>query len=197
MKPRAGSATESSDSMEKRLHREDWIAAAWDALGRGNLNDIKVKTLAEKLGVTRGSFYWHFGNRQELLDALVDRWFAMLGFGQVMKPALELIEEPDAQLWATFRMVIINIDAGQSVAFRLLSKRDLKLRRRIETEDQQRLVHFAGLFEKLGFPGPLAAEKARIYHAVVMSEYLRNGALTRAERLADAKRMHATLTSSD
>ena len=58
---------------ERRLQREDWIRAAWEILGEGNLNEIKVKSLATQLGVTRGSFYWHFQSRQELIDALLER----------------------------------------------------------------------------------------------------------------------------
>lgn len=180
---------------EKRLRREDWIHAAWEILGGGSLNEIKINVLAKQLGVTRGSFYWHFQSRQELIDALVDRWFAFLGLKEVIEKELTSIEDAKDQLWTTFRRVITNVDAGQSVALRLHAKKDLKLRRRIREEDRLRLDHFAERFRKLGLEDQHANDHARIYHAVVMSEYLRNGELPRNQRLAAAVQMHKTLIS--
>jgi AcrR family transcriptional regulator len=57
-----------------QLSREDWIAEARKVLVTSGIDDVKVDRLARKLKVTRGSFYWHFRNRKELLDALLSRW---------------------------------------------------------------------------------------------------------------------------
>ena len=189
--------TKSSEQVpgERRLQREDWIRAAWEILGEGNLNEIKVKSLATQLGVTRGSFYWHFQSRQELIDALLDRWFTILGLNEVIEKEIASIKDPGEQLWTIFRHVIINVDAGQSVALRLHAKKNLKLRHRIAEEDRKRLEHFAARFKSLGVADQAAIEHARVYQAVVMSEYLRNGHLPRNERLATARHMHDTLTS--
>ena len=46
---------------DRRLDREDWIAAGLGALERGGVEAVAVVPLARELGVTRGSFYWHFG----------------------------------------------------------------------------------------------------------------------------------------
>lgn len=58
----------------KRLSIEDWIDAARKALIRHGIDNVKVDKLARQLKVTRGSFYWHFANRAELLDALLIDW---------------------------------------------------------------------------------------------------------------------------
>jgi AcrR family transcriptional regulator len=57
----------------KRLAREDWLKAALSLCAAG-IDSVKVAPLAERLGVTTGSFYWHFKNRRELLEALLDYW---------------------------------------------------------------------------------------------------------------------------
>ncbi len=57
-----------------RLTREDWIAIARKALITSGVDDVKVDVLARRLKVTRGSFYWHFESRQDLLDALLEDW---------------------------------------------------------------------------------------------------------------------------
>lgn len=59
-----------------RLSREDWIKIARKALIASGVEEVKVDVLARCLKVTRGSFYWHFKNRQELLDALLTDWEA-------------------------------------------------------------------------------------------------------------------------
>jgi AcrR family transcriptional regulator len=58
----------------ENLDRERWEAAALDACERGGLAAIAVEPLARRLGVTKGSFYWHFKSRDELLAATVARW---------------------------------------------------------------------------------------------------------------------------
>lgn len=56
------------------LSREDWTAAAYAALATGGTQAVAVDRLAKQLGVSRGSFYWHFADRRELLDAALARW---------------------------------------------------------------------------------------------------------------------------
>ncbi|MGH7679407.1 MAG: serine hydrolase, partial [Gemmatimonadaceae bacterium] len=60
--------------MEKRLAREDWMRAARLALLRRGADGVRVEPLARELGVTKGSFYWHFRDREDLLEALVAEW---------------------------------------------------------------------------------------------------------------------------
>src|SRR5690606_25165290 len=57
-----------------RLSREHWVEAALSALAAGGPETIRVETLAKALGVTKGSFYWHFRDRDALLAALLEVW---------------------------------------------------------------------------------------------------------------------------
>lgn len=57
-----------------RLGREDWVLAAKKALVARGIDAVKVDRLAKEIGVTRGSFYWHFKSRGELLQALLTYW---------------------------------------------------------------------------------------------------------------------------
>jgi AcrR family transcriptional regulator len=63
--------------MEKRrLDRDDWLRAARRALLRGGPAAVRVETLAAQLKVTKGSFYWHFRDRAELLETILREWEA-------------------------------------------------------------------------------------------------------------------------
>ena len=54
--------------------RDDWLALALSVLAVEGVAHVTVLNLSERLGVSRSSFYWYFKNRDELLDALLDRW---------------------------------------------------------------------------------------------------------------------------
>jgi len=60
--------------MSDRLDREAWTRAALDAFEAGGPAGVAVVPLARSLGVTRGSFYWHFESRDELLEAALELW---------------------------------------------------------------------------------------------------------------------------
>jgi AcrR family transcriptional regulator len=59
---------------QRRLTRDDWITAALAAIADGGLAAVGVEPLATHLGATKGSFYWHFQNRDALLEAAIRRW---------------------------------------------------------------------------------------------------------------------------
>lgn len=56
------------------LDREDWIGAALEALAEGGVRALAIERLAQRVGATRGSFYWHFRDRAELVEAALERW---------------------------------------------------------------------------------------------------------------------------
>lgn len=59
---------------KQSLSAEQWAIAALDALASGGLEAVAVEPLARALGVTKGSFYWHFANRDALLQAALLLW---------------------------------------------------------------------------------------------------------------------------
>ena len=56
------------------LTKEDWINAGWLLMTSKGVEGVKVEVLARQLDVSKGSFYWHFKNRNELLEAILQRW---------------------------------------------------------------------------------------------------------------------------
>ncbi|MCB1959925.1 MAG: TetR/AcrR family transcriptional regulator [Rhodocyclaceae bacterium] len=57
-----------------QLDRNAWIVAAIDLLATGGVAGLRVELLAKHLKVTKGSFYWHFKDRNDLLHAILDTW---------------------------------------------------------------------------------------------------------------------------
>lgn len=56
------------------LRPDDWTNAALHAIADGGTSRVAVEALARELGATKGSFYWHFRNRDALVDAALARW---------------------------------------------------------------------------------------------------------------------------
>lgn len=63
-----------TDADRKSLTITDWADAALDTIADAGLKGVAVERLARQLRVTKGSFYWHFPNRDALLRAAVERW---------------------------------------------------------------------------------------------------------------------------
>lgn len=64
-----------SKSLEKaQLTRDDWLDAAAGEVAAGGFSQLRVLTLSKKLGVTRGSFYWHFRDHEDLVVSFLNRW---------------------------------------------------------------------------------------------------------------------------
>lgn len=59
---------------EPTLTAEDWAEAALHLIAERGLNGLTIDALARRLGATKGSFYWHFAGRADLLSAALRRW---------------------------------------------------------------------------------------------------------------------------
>ena len=71
-------STQSSKRLAKkatdRQSRKSWLEAALHALARGGIDRVRVESLAKDLGVTKGSFYWHFKDREQFFDEMLSFW---------------------------------------------------------------------------------------------------------------------------
>jgi AcrR family transcriptional regulator len=63
-----------SRSASSRLSVDDWISAGYAILAEEGIKALKIDRLCERLGVTKGSFYWHFSDMAGYRSALVQSW---------------------------------------------------------------------------------------------------------------------------
>lgn len=87
-------------AQRSRLSRADWVRAAVAALHTGGLAAVAVEPLAERLGATKGSFYWHFGGREDLVAAALAHWEHQ-GTDEVTA-ALDALPDPASRLRMLF-----------------------------------------------------------------------------------------------
>jgi AcrR family transcriptional regulator len=68
------STRRSSAANGQRLSADDWIQAGFATIAEEGLKALKIDRLCERLGVTKGSFYWHFADIDSYRDALAEAW---------------------------------------------------------------------------------------------------------------------------
>jgi AcrR family transcriptional regulator len=125
----------------------DWIQAAFVRLAEHGIQDVRVELLARDLGVSKGSFYWHFRDRADLLEKLLDVW---------QGSELSWIEERGnasaASSWA--KLIERLSDARRirlEVAMRAWAKTDEKASARVVTIERSRAGLIAGILQDTGF----------------------------------------------
>jgi AcrR family transcriptional regulator len=158
-----------------RLTRDDWLNAAFDAVAEGGFDKVRVLVIAEKLGVTRGSFYWHFTDHADLITAVLTRWrdrevvrYETLPSGAALDPQTELGHLLDAAMThASGDIKNIRFE----LALRGLARRDPVVEKILIDVDQMRLGMIEQKFRRL-IPDPVIASElsALFYLALVGSQ---------------------------
>ncbi|GJF31087.1 TetR family transcriptional regulator [Kitasatospora sp. NE20-6] len=144
----------------RRLTADDWAQAALTVFGEGGLAAVAVEPLAAKLGTTKGSFYWHFANRDAVVVAALSLWEQR--FTEATIAALAAEPDPVARLRALFTRVS-GFAEQNAVAVNVLASADHELVapvvRRVV---QRRIDYLVGLFEEIGFPPAVARQRATL-----------------------------------
>ncbi len=144
----------------RRLHREDWLRHALETLHRRGVTGLRVEPLARTLGVTTGSFYWHFKDRNELLQRVLEHWTESMtaAVGRRMGSS----EEPAVQL----RRLLVEITREErnryETAMRNWAAFDSDAKKAVRKVDECRLAYVMGLFLQMGFDEEQAELRSRM-----------------------------------
>ena len=144
-----------------RLDRQDWLDAALTALLEGGIAGVTMERLAVGLGVTRGSFYYHFRDRAELLDELLDYWVRDWTVA-IVDDVAALSLDPRSTLLALMRTIAHRKAAEHDVAFRAWALHDDRARKVLTRVDAMRVEYMTSLFLAMGFKGLEAENRARL-----------------------------------
>ena len=160
-----------------RLTVDDWTSAALRAIARGGLAAVAVEPLAAGLGATKGSFYWHFVNRDALIEAALKRWEK--DHTDAVIALVETEAEPLARLQLLIGTVIQYTASPQadSIELAMLATADHPhVAPMLARVTERRVAYTAGLFEALGLAPDEAARRALF----AVSTYLGHAQLARA-----------------
>lgn len=163
------------------LTRDDWIDAAMDMLIDGGIEAVRITRLAKFLGVSRGSFYWHFNDRSVLLEALCARWTARNT--PAIAHALRSAATLDEGILSFFDAWLLpgRFDPRLDQAIRAWARADGDLTSLVEAADATRVDLVAAHFRRFGYTTSDAFIRARILYFAQIGYY----ALGVRESMAD------------
>jgi AcrR family transcriptional regulator len=152
------------EEREPVLGREDWLAAALELLMSEGVEAIRITRLAKMLGVTRGSFYWHFEDRDDLLSGCIDFWRRKNT--RAIQEAVAGEQDLKAGVFALFAawMTPGRFDPALDMAVRDWAKRSETVRGLLQDEDSQRLRLIADFLERCGLSRQEAKVRAQIIY---------------------------------
>lgn len=132
-----------------RTPRSRWIQEGLQALAAGGPDAVRIDPLAKALGVTRGGFYWHFENRDALLEEVLDAWERTS-----VDEVIERVESGGGSAKATLRR--LSALAGSSdallsadLAVRDWARREQPVAERLRRVDNRRMEYLRSLFSAL------------------------------------------------
>lgn len=151
-----------------RLGANDWVRGALDLLAEEGVDGVRIEVLAKRLGVTKGSFYWHFKDRQGFLRAMLDDWRRRATLDIINR--IESGEEPPQERLRTllhlpFRGGRSKRGADVELSIRLWGRTDMVARDTLAEIDKLRLRYISKLFAEAGFAVKEAESRAVLAYA--------------------------------
>ncbi len=169
--------------MKDSLDRSAWVAAGLATLAAKGLDAVRVERLAADLKVTKGSFYWHFRDRADLLAMMVETWRTSATTDIITRVEARA-QEPADRLKALFATVL-RADGRLEMAMRDWAARDADVGAAVAAADDRRVAYVEALFAGVGVPEAEAGARARFAYQALIGHF-RMGAGAAEERAREA-----------
>jgi AcrR family transcriptional regulator len=189
--PRAG-----APAARTQLTPQAWVDAATQVLVDQGIDHVRVDVLAGRLGVTRGSFYWHFRDREDLLRRVLQAWrdSATVQLTQRLQRAGS---DPQAQLRDVISLPHRGRAAARAarieLAIRAWARRDAMAREAVDEADAARIDYHAQIFRALGFAADEAQHRAFVLYSCEVAESLLHRQGSAAQREARQRFLEALM----
>jgi AcrR family transcriptional regulator len=136
------------------LQPDNWILAAFSRLSSEGVESVRVEVLARDLGVSKGSFYWHFQDREDLLARLLARWTEdeLVWLDRAMAE-----NQSAAARWALFVERSASTERARlEISIRNWARQDQAVAARTSAIEQKKARFIAGVLRDTGFTGHAA-----------------------------------------
>lgn len=161
-------------SPRTQLGRDEWVSGATDLMAKLGIDGVRVEVLAKTLGVTKGSFYWHFKDRQDLLDVLLETWRA----GRIRDIEKQTALTPGKEREQARHLIEV-YSAGRNrkgiaieLAIRDWARRDPGAAQIVEAVDAHRLECTRKLFRTVGYDEQESKARSLMLYAYVFGQSL-------------------------
>lgn len=153
---------------KQNLTADDWAEAALEAMAAGGMDAVAVEPLARALGVTKGSFYWHFANRAALIRAALELWERHETLDVVS--GLEDVPDPQERIFKVFRRANSSYKAGRLYLALAAASDNPIVGERVRRVSQLRLEYLQDCYRQLG----LSENDAKLWSTFAYATFIGN-----------------------
>jgi AcrR family transcriptional regulator len=150
-----------------RFNRDDWAEAALEVLASGGVAAVSIEPLAQSLGTTKGSFYWHFKARKELVEAALTLWEQ-----RSTEQVIARVESSGGSAEERIRLLfswVFDPHSLTGVDVRLLTHADDPLvRAALDRVTRRRIDFVAKLLRQAGLPARVARRRAVLAYSAFL-----------------------------
>lgn len=136
----------------KRLTREKWLHSALDLFVKEGNVKLRIESLVEYIGVTKGSFYWHFKDRKDFIVS-VSKYWVDYSTSQVVDIVNKQQGDAKKRLFALMKTVFEKDVGRYDLTMRAWAASNPEVARLVKKSDEQRIATVSKLFYEMGFRG--------------------------------------------
>ncbi len=153
-------------SARTTLSAADWERAALDLIAERGVQAMAIEPLARRMGITKGSFYWHFASREALLEQALLRWEKHDARNLIA--SLGKIDQPRDRLISFFRRVGKEKLTHEVYSELCAAAGHPHVEPVLERVANRRMGHLSAAFEEMGMKPELARHQARLIYSVYL-----------------------------
>lgn len=153
-------------SEKTTLSAADWERAALDLIAEHGVQAMAIEPLARRMGITKGSFYWHFSSRESLLEQALLRWEKH--DTRNLNASLGEIDHPRDRLISFFRRVGKEKLTHEVFSELCAAAGHPQVEAVLERVADRRMKHLSLAFEEMGMEPDLARHQARLIYSVYL-----------------------------
>ena len=153
-------------SARTTLSAADWERAALDLIAERGVQAMAIEPLARRMGITKGSFYWHFASREALLEQALLRWEKHDARNLIA--SLGKIDQPRDRLISFFRRVGKEKLTHEVYSELCAAAGHPHVEPVLERVANRRMGHLSAAFEEMGMKPELARYQARLIYSVYL-----------------------------
>lgn len=152
------------NAKKKSLTAEDWQEAALNVIAHQGVGAVAVEPLARELGVTKGSFYWHFSNRMDLVKQALKRW--RINDNKLIEKNILPIKNPKKRLLAWFQLSAEPIQSHLIYSTLLADRSHAMISKLLKEITLERLAHLQKSYKEMGYDNAKAKSQSLLAYSV-------------------------------
>jgi AcrR family transcriptional regulator len=153
--PESGQAT-------RRVSKQQWLDAALEVLASDGVHGIRVVSLARTLNISKSGFYWHFKNRDDLLEEMKKYWTGRYS-EQIILEVSSLNSLPAEKLLRAVQEIRGQQSARYDLAFALWAKHEPSVRKLVDQMRDSRIAFIKGILVDAGYTGKELEARSRLF----------------------------------